>query len=629
MPTTNTAHWQSTLADILADSSQSAAGQAVLRYVCETLRASAAVLVRSAVPRWRTIASVPAGTSPPIELAAEAVDAEKIQQADGWVALPLSIEKGQSSTARDVLLIQHVLDREAAESLTGAASLLLRSAVSLRQTSQRAQRFETLLEMTKQWRQNRDLQTLLTEIAEAATQLFGADRASIFLWDQGTKSLVGRPALGIEGDELRIPDDAGVVGEVLQSGEPRRVSKPDDGAIDRTTDEKTGYQTDSLLCVPMNDPEGNKLGVFELINKKTGEFTSEDLAGLVDVANYAAIVLTATQQFEGLLERHEQMVDQAASGVRLLGECPAIEALRSTIDRVADTDLSILILGENGCGKEVVAQSLHYKSGRREAPFIAVNCAAIAETLLESELFGHERGAFTDAQESRAGKFELASGGTLLLDEIGDMSLGGQAKLLRVLEEKTVVRVGGSLPIATDVRLLAATNQDLAKLVREKKFREDLYFRLNVVSIDLPPLRQRGDDILLLAEHFLGTFCQTMGRRTPKFTAEAKKRMLTHPWPGNVRELRNLMERVAYLSSGEKVEADDLAFTMSPERPPEQIVGSGLPLSEATKLFQKKYIRGSIDLAGGNVSQAAKQLGVHRSNLYRKMEQLDMSSQED
>ena len=212
----------------------------------------------------------------------------------------------------------------------------------------------------------------------------------------------------------------------------------------------------------------------------------------------------------------------------------------------------MLLLGENGTGKEVVARSIHFGSRRRKHPFIAVNCAALTETLLESELFGHEKGAFTDAHEARAGKFELASGGTLFLDEIGDMSLAGQAKLLRVLEEKTIVRVGGSKPIHTDVRVLAATNQKLAELVRAKRFREDLYFRLNVVTLELPPLRERGDDIMLLAEHFLQQFCRRAGRRVPKFTAAARKRLESHTWPGNVRELRNLMERLAYLSSGDR-----------------------------------------------------------------------------
>ena len=250
-----------------------------------------------------------------------------------------------------------------------------------------------------------------------------------------------------------------------------------------------------------------------------------------------------------LLERHEKLVEQAAQDTLLVGESPAIQAVRATARRIADTDLAVLILGENGTGKEVVARAIHFGSRRRKHPFIAVNCAALTETLLESELFGHEKGAFTDAHEARAGKFELASGGTLFLDEIGDMSLAGQSKLLRVLEDKTIVRVGGSRPIHTDVRVLAATNQKLAELVRAKRFREDLYFRLNVVSLELPPLRERGDDVMLLAEHFLQQFCKRAGRRVPKFTAAARKRLESHTWPGNVRELRNLMERLAYLSS--------------------------------------------------------------------------------
>jgi Nif-specific regulatory protein len=282
------------------------------------------------------------------------------------------------------------------------------------------------------------------------------------------------------------------------------------------------------------------------------------------------------------------------------------------------------VLGENGTGKEVVAQLVHYLSRRRDEPFVAVNCAAIAETLLESELFGHEKGAFTDAHESRQGKFELASGGTLFLDEIGDLSLGGQAKLLRVLEEKVVVRVGGSRPIHTDARVLAATNQDLGKMVRERKFREDLFFRLNVVSLTLPPLRDRGDDILLLAEHFLKDFCVKARRKPPKFTAEARKRLRSHTWPGNVRELRNLMERLAYLSQDEKIDADDLAFILSPGENAHGMVPLDMPLAAATDRFQAEYIRRHIELCRGNVSDAARRLGMHRSNMYRKMRQLGM-----
>jgi Nif-specific regulatory protein len=258
-----------------------------------------------------------------------------------------------------------------------------------------------------------------------------------------------------------------------------------------------------------------------------------------------------------------------------------------------------------------------------------MNCAAIATGTLDSELFGHEKGAFTDAHESRAGKFELAAGGTLLLDEIGDMSLAGQAKLLRVLEDKTIVRVGGSRPIHTDVRVLAATNQKLVDLVRAKRFREDLYFRLNVVTLELPPLRERGDDVMLLAEHFLKEFSKRAGRRIPKFSAAVRKRLESHTWPGNVRELRNLMERLAYLTSGDRIGAEDLAFILSPSAGAPAIIGTGLNLNDATHEFQRKHIQQAIDAARGNVSQAAKNLGVHRSNLYRKLRQLGMETDEE
>jgi Nif-specific regulatory protein len=302
-------------------------------------------------------------------------------------------------------------------------------------------------------------------------------------------------------------------------------------------------------------------------------------------------------------------------------------ALRSTIGRVAATDLAVLVLGENGTGKEVVSQSIHYLSPRREQPFIAVNCAALSETLLESELFGHEKGAFTDAHASRAGKFELASGGTIFLDEIGDLSPAGQAKLLRVLEEKLVVRVGGSKAIHTDARVIAATNQNLAEMVRQKRFRQDLYFRLNVVTMELPPLRDRPEDIMVLAEYFLGEFSKKARRKPPKLAAEARKRLQQHSWPGNVRELRNLMERLAYLSAGDTIELEELSFILAPsgETP---AIASELPLSDATDKFQIEHIKRAIQRSRGNMSDAAERLGLHRSNLYRKMRQLGMPTAE-
>ena len=243
-------------------------------------------------------------------------------------------------------------------------------------------------------------------------------------------------------------------------------------------------------------------------------------------------------------------------------------------------------------------------------------------------MFGHEKGAFTDAHEARPGRFELASGGTLFLDEIGDLSLGGQAKLLRVLEEKVVVRVGGSKPIHTDARVIAATNQNLADMVRQKRFRQDLYFRLNVVTLELPPLLDRGEDVLLLAEHFLDEFCRKAHRKLLRISAAVRKRLEQHTWPGNIRELRNLMERLAYLLPGDTIEAEDLAFILSPIGQSPAFVAPDLPLSEATDRFQMEYIRKAIERSKENMSLAAERLGLHRSNLYRKMRQLGMSDED-
>ena len=309
----------------------------------------------------------------------------------------------------------------------------------------------------------------------------------------------------------------------------------------------------------------------------------------------------------------------------LIGRSPKMLDVYKQIGRVAAQGVTVLIRGESGTGKEVVARAIYHHSQRVGECFMAVNCAALHDTLLESELFGHEKGAFTDAHEMRRGKFELAEGGTIFLDEIGDMSLGGQAKLLRVLEQKVITRVGGSQSIPINVRVIAATNANLAESVRGKKFREDLYFRLNVVTLDLPPLRERPEDVLPLAMHFLAQFATQARRTNLTLSGEAERRLQAHSWPGNVRELRNLMERVAFLAPGEAVEASDLAFILSPDRGDALEPSADMGLGGATNAFQQSYIRRSIRRVRGNMSEAARLLGLHRSNLYRKMRQLGMS----
>ena len=490
-------------------------------------------------------------------------------------------------------------------------------------------RSAAMLDIVWRWAEHRDVGSLWEDLANSATRLLHAERASVFLWDRPRKQLVARPALGVEGGELRIPDDQGVVGAVVQSATARRVDSDDAHEIDRAVDEEIGFHTRNLACVPLVSTRGDCVGAFELINKKGGDFTDTDLRALEEMARYAGAVLATAQDHGRLLQTREQVAQEAAAKVQVIGQSSAMEALRNTVSRVADTELALLILGENGTGKDVISQQVHYLSSRRNEPFVAVNCAAISETLLESELFGHEKGAFTDARDSRAGKFELASRGTLFLDEIGELSVGGQAKLLRVLEEKVVVRVGGSLPIPADARIIAATNQDLAQLVRDGKFREDLFFRLNVVTIRIPPLRDRPDDVLELAEHFLKLFSTRARRALPEFTPAARNRLRSHHWPGNVRELRNLMERLAYLVDGPRIDVSDLDFVGSPSSAEGGLWKSGLGLADATRRFQVGYIRRQVQASQGNLSEAADRLGMHRSNLYRKMKQLGMDEDPD
>ena len=613
-----------------ADQASTARGFAteVVAAAAEVLGADFTAIASGRAGAWSVAARFGTTRPLPTELMADVADHEQAAEFENWVAAPL----GRTGD----VIVAHAAGRNRAAQILGDVELLsvivdtaLQIARNREQHHRRVERLESILRIAALWNQATEMEPLLEQMAQAATRLLEADRASIFLWDRSNHTLVGRPALGVAGGELRIPDDAGVVGQVIRTGESRRIdAKQDQGEINRQVDRQLGYETRTLLAVPLRGSRGELFGVFEVINKLQGNFSSEDEAALSELAQHAGIALENTRQLEELITTNRQIIEQAAQGVQLVGESPAIEALRSTVRRVAGTELALLILGENGTGKEVVSQSVHYLSRRRNQPFIAVNCAAISESLLESELFGHEKGAFTDAHEMRQGKFELASGGTLFLDEIGDLSLSGQAKLLRVLEEKVVVRVGGSKPIHTDARVIAATNQNLAEMVRQKRFRQDLYFRLNVVTLDLPALRDRGEDVLRLAEHFLADFCRKAHRKTLKLSAGARKRLLMHAWPGNVRELRNLTERLAYLHPGDCIEAEDVAFILSPGDQQSPLVDPDLPLADATDHFQIEFIKKSIERARGNMSEAAERLGLHRSNLYRKMRQLGMQTSE-
>ena len=320
----------------------------------------------------------------------------------------------------------------------------------------------------------------------------------------------------------------------------------------------------------------------------------------------------------------------------IVGESKAITMLREQILSAAPSNGRVLIRGESGTGKELIARAIHRHSARSDKPFIVVNCAAIPEELIESELFGHERGAFTGATAQRRGKFDLADGATIFLDEVGDMSLKTQAKVLRALEEQTFELVGGTESLRVDVRIIAASNKDLEGEIRAGRFREDLYYRLNVIPFDVSPLRQRREDIPLLAAYFLKQFCREYGKREKTLSPGALAILREHPWPGNVRELRNVIERLVIMVSEDRIEAGGVGAALG-SRPlgpepapeaggPETVPEADLSLREARERFERDYILQRLRENGWNVTRTAEKLGIERSNLHRKLRALEIEA---
>ncbi|MDG2223493.1 MAG: sigma-54-dependent Fis family transcriptional regulator [Rubripirellula sp.] len=627
-----------------ADSTRSEFLAATLPDLVRTLGGNTGGIVHQQQGRWhRDFWTGDESVSMPEALIGESLDQAKLLLAEGWCATPMLMEAhgGSSATTEAVataLILRLPIDEQDAwqrdeqrrENLQSIADLLAAALQRIDSQDQRIRRIHqlnTVLEAAAEWQTLDDDEALLKRIADTATELLNCERASIFLWDRRRKKLIGRPALGVEGGVLEVDDNVGVVGEVLRTGEAKiwNGGADDESRVNRKVDRSLEFETRSLVAVPMQGQRDTLIGVFEAINHRGEGFDAFDAVLLADLATHAAVAIASQRTRRKLTETRDRLVNDAASAAPLIGENSAIDSVRQNATKVAGTDLSVLILGENGTGKEVLARHIHFESERRSGPFIAVNCAALVESLLESELFGHEKGAFTDANATHVGKFELASGGTLFLDEVGDMSPGGQAKLLRVLEDKIVVRVGGSQSIPVDVRVVAATNQPLEDLIEQKRFREDLYFRLNVVKLTLPPLSQRGDDVLLLTNQFLHDFCYQIGRKIPTLDRGAQGALLAHHWPGNVRELRNTIERICYLCDEDVIHAADLMLSGSKLRANSKSATIGT-LKDATRDFQVEHINAAIEACHGNMTDAAARLGLHRSNLYRKMRQLGVAT---
>ncbi|TMA52851.1 MAG: sigma-54-dependent Fis family transcriptional regulator [Deltaproteobacteria bacterium] len=330
------------------------------------------------------------------------------------------------------------------------------------------------------------------------------------------------------------------------------------------------------------------------------------------------------------VRRLHERLDAAFRFDSILGTSPAMQRVFDVVKKVATTDLTVFITGESGTGKELIANALHQNSSRKGGPFVKVNCAAMARELVESELFGHEKGAFTGAMTAREGKFEAADGGTIFLDEIGDMSLETQAKVLRVLQEREFERVGGNRTIQVEVRVIAATNKNMPLMVQEEKFRDDLFYRLNVVPIVLPPLRERREDIPLLATHFLKEVAARYERDPMTVSPDAYGLLLSSPWPGNVRELKNVLEAAAVLSAGPEIQAADLRLSQQ-VRPTE--VAGPVTFREAkqhvVEAFERDFISRALRRHQGNITKAAAELGLHRQQLQQKIRELGLKGWEE
>jgi two-component system nitrogen regulation response regulator NtrX len=360
--------------------------------------------------------------------------------------------------------------------------------------------------------------------------------------------------------------------------------------------------------------KATKLGAFDFLEKP---LTFEKVA----------VVAKNALEHRRLMLENSRLKGDSDSRYRIIGDCVPMKALRQQLALMAGTDGRVLVFGESGTGKELVAHAIHQMSLRASEPFVEVNCAAIPEELIESEMFGHSKGSFTSAHQDKIGKFQKADGGTLFLDEVGDMSLRTQAKVLRALEEQRFEPVGAAASVQVDVRVVAATNKNLDEEIQRGNFREDLFYRLNVIPFFVPPLRDRREDIPLLAEHFLREFTTAYGRKPKELTAEAYRLLAEYHWPGNVRELKNLIERIVILNPQVRVDARHIPLNTlrrQSDRPVERF-GS---LQEVREAAEREYILKKLEETSGNVTRTAELLGLERSNLYRKMKTLGIGPKE-
>ncbi len=457
---------------------------------------------------------------------------------------------------------------------------------------------------------------LLRAMVDRVVAELAAERGTLYLVDAVTGELHSRVAHLPELDEIRLPAGQGLAGHVAESG--RSVIVPDaasDARFFPGVDKATGFKTRNMLVVPIRDNEGAIRGVLQVLNRKRGNFGAADKELLEDLAEQVAQALEQTS-FRPIGDRARGvLVDGPFNNI--IGESPPMKELYTRILAAAGADVTVLVRGDSGTGKSLVARAIHDNSERCEGPLVHVDCTTLPAGLIESELFGHERGAFTGAERRVEGKFELANGGTLFLDEIGDLPLQLQGKLLRFLQEHAFERLGGRQTLRADVRVISATNAELEGKVEQGSFRRDLYYRLRVLELRVPSLYERGPkDIERLAGHFLDLYSRRHRRQARTLSEAALLRLCAYDWPGNVRELEHCIESAVILATGESI-TEDLLSLPAAATPVPQATGypPGTPLFEV----ERDHILRTLDACGGNRTEAARRLGIGRNTLSRKL----------
>jgi transcriptional regulator with GAF, ATPase, and Fis domain len=510
-----------------------------------------------------------------------------------------------------------VLEFQAPELL----SLAPQSLAALPQAARMARNLSALLQICKAIGSLRDEAALPWVLLGMIFDVIPAERGAILLMDEEANEIGSQVAWDrLLGPEHPVHISREIVRQVIEEG----ISLLDGGSAaaqsagSAVNDEKLPR---AFLCVPMMS--GKKaIGLIYLESSNTTSFTEDDFQLLAAIAGLAVIGIENARQFERLGSENQRLRAEFSLTHDMVGRSARMRDVYQFIERVAPTDSTVLIHGESGTGKELVAAAIHKNGPRKNQPFVALNCAALTETLLESELFGHEKGAFTSAVNQKKGFLEVAEGGTIFLDEIGELSLILQAKLLRVLQEREFVRVGGTRSIKINVRFLAATNKDLQKCAREGTFRADLFHRLNVISIALPGLREHPEDIPALAEHFAARHAKNCNRTVSGISDEAMACLTQYDWPGNIRELENALERAVVIGSSDKILAEDLPETLLESAKS----GGNAPAKyhQAIRNLKKQMILTALDQSTGNITEAAKLLGVHANYLHRLMRNLEL-----